>query len=73
MELPSLTPAQRAFTFSPISETDLLNVLQRLQIQKAFGLDRLHNRFLKECANQIVKSLLHIFNIFLSSGRFPKQ
>ena len=39
MELPSLTPAQRAFTFSPISETDLLNVLQRLQIQKACGLD----------------------------------
>ena len=73
MELPCLTPAQRAFTFSPISETELLNVLQRLQIQKPCGLDRLHNRLLKECANQIVKPLLHIFNLSLSSGRFPKQ
>ena len=65
--------AQRAFTFSPISKTDLLNVLQRLQIQKACGLDRLHNRLLKEFANEIGKPLLHIFNLSLSSGRFPKQ
>ena len=73
MELPSPTPAQRAFTFSPIRETDLLNVLQRLQIQKACGLDRLYSRLLTECDNQIVKPLLHIFNLSLSSGRFPKR
>ena len=59
------------FKFSPISTTDVLKHLASLNVWKASGLDGLSNLVLKECRTAIAEPLTYVFNLSLSSGKFP--
>ena len=46
------------FQFEPISEFDVLFLLQHLEVKKSVGPDGLSSRFLKEVAEQIAIPLI---------------
>ena len=56
-----------------ISESDVLVILNNLDVTKAIGPDGLSPRLLKECANQIVSPLSHLFNLSLSTKELPSD
>lgn len=70
---PSGSLPNTSFSFSPVSESTVLTALQRLNPWKACGLDKISNRFLKECAIFLCKPLQHIFNLSIQSGIYPRQ
>ena len=61
-----------SFQFKTISESDILYLLQHLDVRKSVGPDGLSSRFLKEVAEQIVIALTKIFNESLKSGNVPQ-
>ncbi len=60
------------FVFSPISETELGDVVNKLK-STAPGHDELKSSLLKKCLPYISKPLLHIFNLSIRTGVFPDQ
>lgn len=66
-----LTSATSAFCLKPTSENVVLNLLKRLPIHKATGLDNISSRLLKESASVISNSLTLIINKSFESGIFP--
>ena len=56
-----------------LQNDDVLDILQNLNVTKASGPDGLSARVLKECANQIVSPLCHIFNMSLRDGALPRE
>ncbi|KAI8483113.1 hypothetical protein Bbelb_391320 [Branchiostoma belcheri] len=59
------------FRLRPVGETEVLNELLRLKPKKATGVDKIPSRLLKDSAPIIVKPLAHIYNLSISSGKFP--
>ena len=54
-----------------IDETEIMDLLKRLQIDKSSGPDGSHPRVLKECATEIVHLLMVLFRSSLRRGRLP--
>ena len=55
------------------SETDILNRLNKLDINKSLGPDGLHPRILFEVRNEIAKGLNIIFNYSLQNHQVPQD
>lgn len=70
---PTLPQPTLSFNFPMITEDVIQKSLCDLNVMKSAGLDKLSNRILKESAKYIAAPLLHIFNLSLTSGTFPKQ
>ena len=62
---------QSKFMFKPITETQVLQVIDRLVNSKATGLDGIPNRALKCCGEVITPSLTFIFNFSVITKIFP--
>jgi len=56
-----------------IDETEVLDVLRRLQIDKSPGPDGSHPRVLKECATEMAYPLTVLFRSSLREGRLPEK
>ena len=59
--------------FINITENDMLNVLNNLNISKSPGPDQIHPRILKELSKELSKPLLMLFNKTIQDGVLPKS
>ena len=66
-----VTDTKTRFYFSPITESQVLFVLNNLNLAKAAGLDRLSARIIRESADLISFAICRIFNCSLETGVFP--
>ena len=57
----------------PVTEGELLSLLDRQKTNKSPGADFIHPKLLKDGKNIIVKPLAHIFNLSIVSGKFPNR
>jgi len=55
------------------NEEEVLKCIKNLDIKKASGPDGISNRLLKNTVTAITKPLSKLFNLSLSSGKFPSQ
>ena len=55
------------------TERKVLEVLQRIDISKAEGIDKISGRLLKDGANILAKLTAKICNISISLGIFPSD
>ena len=55
-----------------ISEQDIVDQIQALEVNKAVGHDAISHRMLKGTCNSIAKPLAVIFNFSLETGNFPE-
>jgi hypothetical protein len=58
---------------NPISRTEVIKVIKKLQVGKAHGLDMITNEMLKTSANLIEEPLLKLFNMCLDAGVYPES
>jgi len=56
-----------------VQEQGILALLNRIQIQKATGLDGITARFLKEFSNEIAPALTKICSASLKRGELPND
>ncbi|KAK3098177.1 hypothetical protein FSP39_016896 [Pinctada imbricata] len=61
------------FCIQPIDETDVFNMLQKLNIKKSSGVDCLGPRLLKLTAPVISKCVAHMINQSITRGFFPDE
>ena len=62
-----------SFEFTPVNESDVLDILRNLRNTKSVGLDGISVFVLKLCAHEITPSINYLINLSLKSGKFPKQ
>ena len=62
-----------SFEICSIEPNDVLELIQKLNVRKAPGLDKVSNKLLKIAAPYIYKSLADIFNLSIQTSTFPKQ
>ena len=58
---------------SSLVASSVLELLNRVKINKAIGIDKISNRILKIAAPVIYKSLTDLFNLSTTSGVFPSD
>ena len=56
-----------------VNPCEVLNVIKKLNVDKAVGPDGINNRVLKICGDQLAEPLTYIFNKCISSGYFPDE
>ena len=62
-----------ALTEIDVTELDVLDQLETLDINKAYGADGVPPKLLKEGRNQICKSLCQLFNLSLKKSIVPSN
>ena len=68
-ELPDLG----SFFINPVTDNDVLKVLQKIKTRKACGPDGLHPRYIQSVAPVIVKPLTYIINKSIETGSVPHE
>ena len=68
-----LISANKTFTFSICCTTEVLKLLEKLEVNKATGLDNLPSKYLKLAANIFAPSLTFMFNQSISPGIVPTE
>ena len=71
LNIETIIPIGETLNDIKVTEEDVLDQLKILDINKAFGLDKISPRFLKFGKLNLYKSLTHIFNHCLDHGIFP--
>ena len=66
-------PTSSSIFFKPISQNELIEVCKSLRNTKSCGYDNIGCNVLKQIIHAIVKPLVYIFNISLSTGTFPSK
>ena len=61
------------FSFSPITDQDVLTAIKQLNNSKSRGIDNISIKMVKLSGNIIAPILRAIFNHFLSTGYYPQQ
>ena len=61
------------FSFKPVSAKDVKKLIMNIPNGKATGLDNIQARLLKMSSPAISSSLAYIFNLSLTTGKFPKD
>ena len=59
------------FRFAQVSEIEVFLLLESLDTNKSFGIDKIHPLLLKTAALQIYRLLTFIFNLSINKGIFP--
>lgn len=59
------------FCFAQVSEIEVFLLLESLDTNKSFGIDKIHPLLLKTAALQIYRPLTLIFNLSINKGIFP--
>jgi hypothetical protein len=57
----------------PISQAEFINIINSLEPKPSCDIDGISNKLIKFLRFEIVTPLLHIFNLSLSSGKFPSK
>jgi len=55
------------------SDTEILKAIDSLKPKRSFGFDEIPNKVLKDCKTVIIKCLVGLFNITLSTGKLPRS
>ena len=66
-----LSQKQKQFRFTQVSEIEVFLLLESLDTNKSFGIDKIHPLLLKTAALQIYCPLTFIFNLSINQGIFP--
>ena len=69
--MPNLLP--NSMFLEPVSEEELLKLINNLKSNKSIGEEDLPIKIFKECKNEIKTPLLKIFNCSLQQGCFPDK
>ena len=56
-----------------ITESELTQAVKELKNNKATGPDKICNEILKCESEYLFKALLHLFNVILKNGNYPKN
>lgn len=62
---------EQSIFFRPVSDSEMLDLIDSLNIHKSMGFDFIHPRFIKDAKDLIYKQLMHIFNLSLAQGIVP--
>ena len=68
---PATCPTQ--FTFTQVSDIEVLECLRKLKRKSATGIDQIPACFLKDIAYVLAKPLTHVINLSLHRGLFPND
>ena len=66
-----LSQKQKQFHFTQVSEIEVFLLLESLDTNKSFGIDKIHPLLLKTAALEIYRPLTFIFNLSINQGIFP--
>ena len=66
-----IQPCSSEFNLRTITTTELIQTIGKTNLNKAPGLDKIPIKLIKLAGDAIYDSLLHIFNLVLSTGIFP--
>ena len=66
-----LSQKQKQFHFTQVSEIEVFLLLESLDTNKSFGIDKIHPLLLKTAALDIYRPLTFIFNLSINQGIFP--
>ena len=66
-------PRAVAYFLKPIVESDIMEIINKLNPTKSAGCDNIGNNIIKKVSNEIIKPLTMIFNLSLSTGLFPDK
>ena len=64
-------PVNSQFSFTPVSENEILKIIKSLKNKKSYGIDGISNVLLKSISNEIIKPLTLIISQSLETGIFP--
>ena len=59
------------FSFSPVNAEDLTKAMSKFKSSQGFGMDNISSFFLKKSMPILANGLCQIFNMSLSTGKFP--
>ena len=65
--------SEHSFFLKPIDETDVLEELLKLNHRKSAGPDELSPKLVKMCSYTLYRPLAYIFNMSITSGKYPKD
>ena len=68
-----LISADNTFSFGSCCTSEVLKLLEKLEVNKVTGLDNLPSKFLKLAANILAPSLTFMFNQSISTGIVPTE
>ena len=68
--LSTTTSTLQAIEFT---ESEILTILNSLDVNKSPGIDNISPKILKCCALPLLKPICHLFTVSLSSGSIPSQ
>ena len=68
-----MKPTDKSFSFRKILESEVHEIIRKLDNSKATGLDKIPCGILKTAADVVVPSLTLIFNQSIATGIFPKE
>ena len=60
------------FTFTNITEAEVVNIICNMKPNKALGLDKVSNNLLKSGGSTISKSVCYVFNLILNAYILPE-
>ena len=66
-------PLDSTFSFTPISETETLDLIRKLKNKKSIGLDGISVFVLKLSAKVIAPTLTYLINKSMKTGKFPNS
>ncbi len=58
---------------SPFSEEDVFNIMTKLDVTKAMGIDGIPNCILKFCSSSLSEPVFHLFNLCWSMSCLPQE
>ena len=62
---------QQSIFLEPVTEEELVLLFNRIKINKSYGADMIHPRLLKDGKQHVIKPLVHVFNLSISTGHVP--
>ena len=67
------TPSAHKFTFSQISESDVIKIINSLPSKNSSGVDGISPKLLKTIKNELIKPVTLIINQCINTGIFPDK
>lgn len=69
----TLTPNSKSIYLQPVTENEVINVIRSLKNTNSVGPDGISTKVIKTCCDELVSPLVHMINVILASGKFPRQ
>ena len=66
-------PVPHTIYLTPVTDTEIINEINKLKPGKAAGIDAIPSKLLKAAPSAIAPSLTHIFNRVFATGTYPES